>query len=48
MIGRVNCVRWSPNGDMIASASLAGTAQLLDFKSEKIIYTETTSGGDKL
>ena len=36
------------NGDMIASASVAGTAQLLDLKSGKIIYTGKTSGGDKL
>ena len=48
MIGRVNCVRWSPNGEMIASASLEKTAQLFDFKAEKIIYNGKASGGDKL
>ena len=35
------CVRWSPNGDMIASASGDGTVKVLDFGTGKVIHTET-------
>ena len=42
-----NCVRWSPNGDMLASASADTTVQLLDFKAGKKLYTGNTSGESK-
>jgi len=40
-------VRWNPSGDMIASASDDFTAKLLDFKTGKILHTDTISGGIK-
>ena len=42
-LGQINCVRWSPNGDMIASASSDNKAALLDFKTGKVLYTGETS-----
>ena len=36
-------MRWSPNGDMLASASTDATVQLLDFKAGKKLYTGRTS-----
>ena len=44
----MKCVRWIPNGDMLASAADDKTAKLLNFKTGKIIYTGTTSDGSKL
>ncbi len=38
-------MRWSPNGDMIASASEDKTVQVLDFKTGKVIHTGKTSDG---
>ena len=38
-------MRWSPNGDMIASASDDSTVALLDFKTGKKLYTGNTSDG---
>ena len=46
-IGHINCVRWSPSGDMIASASEDKTVALLDFKTGKKLYTGNTSDGSK-
>lgn len=43
----INCVRWGPNGNMLASASDDKTMKLLDFKTEKVLYTGTTSDGSK-
>ncbi len=43
----INCVRWNPSGDMIASASADQTAKLLDFKTGKVLHTGTTSDGGK-
>ena len=40
-------MRWSPNGDMIASASDNATVALLDFKAGKKLYTGKTSDGCK-
>ena len=37
-IGSIYCVRWSPRGDMIATASGDETVALLDFKTGKL-YT---------
>ena len=41
-------MRWSPSGDMLASASLDKTVNLLDFKTGKVLYTGNTSDGGKL
>ena len=45
--GIINCVRWNPSGDMLATASSDKTAKLLDFKTGKLLYTGTTSDGSK-
>ena len=36
-------MRWSPSGDMIASASDDKTVAVLDFKAGKKLYTGETS-----
>ena len=46
-IDSVSCVRWSPSGDMIASASLDKKVALLDFKTGKKLYTGTTTDWSK-
>lgn len=38
-------MRWDPSGNVIASASSDRTVKLLDFKTGKVIYTDTTSDG---
>lgn len=43
----INCVRWSPTGDMLAGASEDKTAALLDFKTGKKFYTGNTSDQSK-
>ena len=43
----ISCVRWSPSGDMLASASWDQTVALLDFKTGKKIYTGNTPGESK-
>ena len=44
---QINCVRWSPNGDMIAIASTNFDSDenvaLLDFKTGKTLYTGEAS-----
>ena len=45
LIGRLFCVKWSPSGDMLASASFDKTVALLDFKTGKKLYSGQTSGG---
>ena len=45
--GTIFCVRWSPNGDMVASTSQDGTVTLLDFKTGKKLYTGKTPDGRK-
>ena len=42
-IGIIKCVRWSPSGDMLASASADKTVALMDFKTGKKLYTGNTS-----
>ena len=42
------CVRWSPNGDMLASASADKTAKVVDFKTGKVIFSGTTPDSSKL
>ena len=44
----IYCVRWSPSGDKLASASNDKTAKLLDIKTGKVLYTGNTSNGSKL
>ena len=46
-IDHISCVRWSPSGDMIATASWDKTVALLDFKTGKKLYTEKTSDRSK-
>lgn len=43
LIGMINCVRWSPDGGMLASASVDKTVKMLDFKTGKTLYTGFTS-----
>ena len=40
----IYCVRWSPKGDIIFSASYDVTVALLDYKSGKKLYTGRTPG----
>ena len=47
LIGVVACVRWSPSGDWLASASWDSKVALLDFKTEKNLYVEKTPKGGK-
>ena len=46
-IGEINCVRWSPSGDMLASSSDDKTVALLDFKTGKRLYTGKTPDDSK-
>ena len=41
-IDYINCVRWSPSGDKLASSSDDTTVALLDFKTGKWLYTGKT------
>lgn len=43
----IHCVRWSPTGDMLASASKDKTVKLLDFGTSKVIYTGTAAEDSK-
>ena len=42
ILDKIFCVRWSPLGDMLVSASDDQTAVLLDFKTGKKFYTGKT------
>ena len=44
----IYCVRWSPSGDKLATASQDKTVKLLDFKTGKVLYTGITSDRSKL
>ena len=44
-LGSINCVRWNPSGDMIASASRDEKIKLLDCKTGKVLYTGVTYDG---
>ena len=44
-IDSINCVRWSQNGERLASSSNGGVVKVLDFASEKVVYTEKTIEG---
>ena len=46
-LGQIFCVRWSPSGDLLASASEDKTAALLDFRTGKQLYTGNISDGSK-
>ena len=47
LLDSIVCVRWSPNGEMLASAG-DQTAKLLDFKTGKVLFTGNTSDGSNL
>ena len=47
IIERIKCVRWSPNGRALATASNDGTAKILDFRSGKVSYTGKTTDNSK-
>ena len=47
LLGYINCVRWSPSGDMLASASADKLINLLDFRAGRILNTGSTSDGSK-
>ena len=40
-LGAINCVRWSPRGEKLATASNDETAKIFDFASGKVYYTGT-------
>ena len=42
------CVRWSPNCNMLASASWDKTAKLVDISTAKVLYTGKNSDGGNL
>ena len=46
--GAIHCVRWSPSGEMLATASSDMSASLLDFKTGKKLYTGKTSDNSNL
>ena len=46
-IDEINCVRWSPSGDMLVSSSGDKTVALLDFKTGKKLYTGKTTDNRK-
>ena len=48
IVDQINCVRWSPSGDKLASASDDKTVKLFDFKTGKVLYTGETSNQSKL
>lgn len=48
ILGLIHCVRWNLSGDMLASISTDQKCKLLDFKTGKVLYTGTNSGGCEL
>ena len=44
----IRCVRWSPSGDQLASASDDKTVKLLNFNTGKVLYTGNTTDECKL
>ena len=44
----IDCVRWNPTGDRLATASLDSTAKILDFASGKVYYKGFTSDESKI
>ena len=48
ILDKINCVRWSPSGDELASASNDKTVKLVDFKTGKVLFTGNTSARGKL
>lgn len=48
LLATVNCVRWSSNGEFLASASDDKTVALIDLRSEKVIHIDTTSDGSNI
>ena len=43
----INCVRWSPSGNMLATASWDLTARVLDSKTGKVLYSGDSADGSK-
>lgn len=44
----VDSVRWSPNGELFASASSDQMVKLVDFTAGKVIHQERTSDASKI
>ena len=44
----IKCVRWSPSGDMLATASCDKSAKVIEFKTGKVLHSGTTSDESKL
>ena len=42
MLDSISCVRWNINGDQLASSSVDSSVNVIDFKTGKVIYTDTT------
>ena len=43
LLAEINCVRWSPSGEMLATTSDDTAVKLLDFKTGKMLYTGNTT-----
>lgn len=47
LLAHVKCVRWSANGNLLASAGGDTVVNLFDLKTENVIYTGVTPDGCK-
>lgn len=44
----ITCVRWTPNGEMLGITTYGGSSKIVDIKTEKTIFSGTTSDKSKL
>lgn len=44
-LDNISCVRWHPSGEFLASTSRDKTAQIIDLKTGKAIYTGVSEDG---